>query len=64
VIPSALFFGALDAGAGAMQREAGVPAAVTQMVQGLVVLLSVGLSFARARRAAGVGPVQPEPGIG
>jgi simple sugar transport system permease protein len=64
VIPSALFFGALDAGAGAMQREAGVPAVVTQMVQGLVVLLSVGLTVARARRAAGVGPVPPEPGIG
>ena len=64
VIPSALFFGALDAGAGAMQREAGVPAVVTQMVQGLVVLLSVGLTVARGRRAAGVGPVQPEPGIG
>ena len=64
VIPSALFFGALDAGAGAMQREAGVPAVVTQMVQGLVVLLSVGLTVSRGRRAAGVGPVQPEPGIG
>ncbi len=64
VIPSALFFGARDAGAGAMQREAGVPAVVTQMVQGLVVLLSVGLTVARGRRAAGVGPVQPEPGIG
>jgi ABC-type uncharacterized transport system permease subunit len=53
VIPSALFFGALEAGAGAMQREAGVPAVVTQMVQGLVVLLSVGFAVAGARRARG-----------
>ena len=36
VVPSALFFGALEAGAGAMQREAGVPSVVTQIVQGLV----------------------------
>lgn len=53
VIPSALFFGALEAGAGAMQREAGVPAVVTQIVQGLVILLSVGLAFVRADRRRG-----------
>ena len=34
VVPSALFFGALEAGAGAMQREAGVPSVATQVVQG------------------------------
>ncbi len=43
VIPTALFFGALEAGASAMQRSAGVPAVSTQIVQGLVVLFSVGL---------------------
>jgi simple sugar transport system permease protein len=48
VVPSALFFGALEAGAGAMQREAGIPAVATEVVQGLVILLSV--SFALARR--------------
>ena len=56
VIPAALFFGALEAGAGAMQREAGVPAEATKLVQGVVVLLSVALaaapSFRRARPAA------------
>lgn len=47
VIPAALFFGGLEAGASAMQRTAGVPAVVTQVIQGLVVLFSVGLSFGR-----------------
>jgi simple sugar transport system permease protein len=47
VIPSALFFGALEAGAAAMQREAGVPAVVTQVVQGAVILFAVGVSIRR-----------------
>ncbi len=46
VIPAALFFGALEAGAGAMQREAGVPAEATKVVQGVVVLLSITLAAA------------------
>jgi simple sugar transport system permease protein len=46
VVPSALFFGALEAGAGAMQRQAGVPSVATEIVQGAVVLLSVGFAFA------------------
>ncbi len=50
VIPSAFFFGALEAGAAAMQREAGVPAVVTQIVQGSVILLAAGVSI---RRRAG-----------
>jgi len=50
VIPSALFFGALEAGAGAMQREAAVPAVATELVQGLVILLSVGFALASERR--------------
>lgn len=52
VVLSALFFGALEAGAGAMQREASVPAVATQMVQGLVILLSVGFALAADRRPA------------
>jgi len=50
VIPSALFFGALEAGAGAMQREAGVPAVATDLVQGMVILFSVGFALATSRR--------------
>ena len=45
VVPSALFFGALEAGAGAMQREAGIPAVVTEIVQGVVILFSVGFAL-------------------
>jgi simple sugar transport system permease protein len=51
VIPAALFFGALEAGAASMQRAAGVPAVATQIVQGVVILLAAGLSI---RRRAGV----------
>ncbi len=50
VVPAALFFGALEAGAGAMQRSAGVPSVAAQAVQALVILLSVGVGFARVRR--------------
>jgi ABC-type uncharacterized transport system permease subunit len=54
VIPSAFFFGGLEAGAGAMQRDAGVPAVVTQIVQGVAILLSASFAFAGSlrRRAA------------
>jgi simple sugar transport system permease protein len=48
VVPAALFFGALEAGAAAMQREAGVPAVLTQVVQGAAILLAV--SFGGLRR--------------
>jgi ABC-type uncharacterized transport system permease subunit len=56
VIPSALFFGALASGAAAMQRDAGVPSVATQVVQGLVILLSIGFARGPAalRRARGV----------
>jgi simple sugar transport system permease protein len=47
VIPSALFFGALEAGAGAMQREAGIPSVATEIVQGVVILSSVGFALPR-----------------
>lgn len=39
VAPSALLFGALEAGATAMQRDAGVPAALVSAVEGSLVLL-------------------------
>ena len=55
VIPSALFFGALEAGAGAMQREAGVPASVTQVVQGIAILVSATFAVAAGRRRGGAG---------
>lgn len=38
IVPSAVFFGALEAGAAAMQRDAGVPAVVVQVIVALVIL--------------------------
>jgi len=52
VLPSALLFGALEAGGGAMQREAGIPAVATDVVKGVVILLSIGLAFGSRRPAA------------
>lgn len=52
VVPSALFFGALEAGAASMQRSAGVPSVLTEVVQGLVILLSIGLLASGAKRRA------------
>ncbi len=40
-IPAALFFGGLDAGAGAMQREAGVPAVLVSVVQAVVIVAAL-----------------------
>jgi simple sugar transport system permease protein len=59
VVASALFFGALEAGAAAMQREAGVPAQATKVVQGVVLLLSIGLTLAPGPRRE---RAPPEPG--
>jgi simple sugar transport system permease protein len=49
VAPAALFFGALEAGAGAMQRTAGVPSVVTQIAQGLVILVFVAIPLGGRR---------------
>ena len=37
VVVSGILFGALEAGAGAMQRDAGVPAAVVDVVEALLI---------------------------
>jgi simple sugar transport system permease protein len=41
IVVSAVLFGALEAGAGAMQREAGIPAVAVQVVQAVVILAMV-----------------------
>lgn len=51
VIPSALLFAALATGSGAMQRAAGVPSTIVQVVEGLVILFSVGFALPRAGAA-------------
>ena len=62
VVPSALLFGALEAGATAMQRDAGVPAAFVTVVEGSLVLLVLLLPVAtrwqatRATRSSGAAP--------
>ena len=58
VLPAALFFGALEAGAGAMQRTAGVPSVVTQIVQGLVILAFVAIPLGGRRATLPGGPTE------
>lgn len=49
VVATGLLFGALEAGAGAMQRDAGVPAVAVYVVEAVVILVVV-LAEARRRR--------------
>jgi ABC-type uncharacterized transport system permease subunit len=49
VLATALFFGALEAGANAMQRDAGVPVALVRVVEALLILLVVAADGWRAR---------------
>ena len=49
VIASAVFFGALEAGAAAMQRDAGVPSVVGQVIVATVVLLVLASGAVRDR---------------
>jgi general nucleoside transport system permease protein len=52
VIGTGLFFGALEAGASAMQRDAGVPAAFVSMVEAAIVLAVIALDAIRGEREA------------
>ena len=62
VLGSALLFAALEAGAGAMQRDAGVPSTVVTIVEALLILAVLGAQAARARaeRAAPPEPAAPD----
>lgn len=51
VLVSGAFLGALEAGAAAMQREAGVPLVLVSVVEALIILAIVGARAALARRA-------------
>lgn len=55
VLGTALLFGALEAGANAMQRDAGVPNVVVTVVEAVLILLVVALDRWRARSAAATG---------
>ena len=55
VVVAGILFGALQAGAGAMQRDAGVPAAWVGVVEALVILAVLALDrLRRVRRRGGV----------
>jgi general nucleoside transport system permease protein len=45
VLPAALFFAAIATGSAAMQRSAGVPSVTVRVIEGLVILLSVGVAL-------------------
>jgi simple sugar transport system permease protein len=50
VVATGLLFGALEAGAGAMQREAGVPAVAVYVVEAVVILVVLLADSANRRR--------------
>jgi ABC-type uncharacterized transport system permease subunit len=58
VVASGLLLGALEAGAGAMQRDAGVPAVGVYVVEAVVILVLV-LSLARQRVSLAAGQAVP-----
>jgi simple sugar transport system permease protein len=47
VIPTGILFGALEAGANAMQRDAGVPAVVVSVIEAAIILALVALERTR-----------------
>ena len=49
VLPAALFFAALASGSGAMQRVAGVPSVTVQVIEAIVIFLSVGFALGGRR---------------
>ena len=49
VLGSAIFFGALEAGAGAMQRDAGVPSVLVTVIEALVLLAVIAVAWGRTR---------------
>jgi ABC-type uncharacterized transport system permease subunit len=58
VIGTGIFFGALEAGASAMQRDAGVPAAFVSVVEATIVLTVIAFDrLGAARRAPRIAPV-------
>lgn len=58
VLPSAVFLAALDAGASAMQRDAGVPSVTVWVIQALLVLAALAARALRNRGWGGVRLVQ------
>lgn len=61
VIATALLFGALEAGAGAMQRDAGVPSTLVAVIEAALILAVVAAQALRGRRQPSEGAAGPEP---
>ena len=63
VVPVGLLFGGLEAGASAMQRDAGVPAQLVSVVEALLILLVIAADRLRGRSVFGDrgGPAEASP---
>jgi simple sugar transport system permease protein len=61
VLLTALLFGALEAGAGAMQRDAGVPSSLVSMIEALLIIMVVAAQAIRLRRQSTVMQVTTDP---
>jgi simple sugar transport system permease protein len=61
VVLSAVLFAALEAGAGAMQRDAGVPSTLVSIVEALLILAVVGAQALRRRTAGASILAEPVP---
>ncbi|HYV98767.1 MAG TPA: ABC transporter permease [Gemmatimonadaceae bacterium] len=51
IVPSAVFFAALETGANALQRDAAVPAVVVKVVEALMILTTLAIGALQQRRA-------------
>ncbi len=59
IIATGLLFGALEAGAGAMQREAGIPSVAVAIVQAVIIVVVLVGDAYRRRQVAGAGSPNP-----
>jgi len=56
VVATAVLFGGLEAGAGAMQRDAGVPSTLVSVIEAALILAVVAAQAIRSRRQASAAP--------
>ena len=61
VLATGVLFGALEAGASAMQRDASVPSTLVSVIEAALILAIVAAQAIRARRAMADGVVSPSP---
>jgi simple sugar transport system permease protein len=61
VIATGVFFGALEAGASALQRDAGIPVTVASVIEALIVLVVLAAGSIRSLRALRPNPTMNDP---